>query len=153
MSTKTNRDKDIIYQAILNKLELAVIEELPLLIYNIEEDDDKRYRSILDILIDNKAFSLTQLIINLALTQDKTGLMYDELTRYIDKLNFSMTDVKIYLQSQICFRKISTDHYDELQPNGETIIFPCSEKDSIVDIVRNFKRIEAKILKKNLKEE
>ena len=96
MSTKSHRDRDIIYQAIHNKLELAVIEELPLLIYNIEEED-KSYRSILDILIDNKAFSLTQLIINLALTQDKTGLMYDELTRYIDKLNFSMTDVKIYL--------------------------------------------------------
>ena len=97
MSAKTHRDRDIIYQAIHNKLELAVIEELPLLIYNIEEKDHKRYRSILDILIDNKAFSLTQVIINLALTQDKTGLMYDELTRYIDKLNFSMTDVKIYL--------------------------------------------------------
>jgi precorrin-3B methylase len=97
MSAKIHRDRDIIYQAILNKLELAVIEELPLLIYNIEEEDHKRYRSILDILIDNKAFSLTQVIINLALTQDKTGLMYDELTRYIDKLNFSMSDVKVYL--------------------------------------------------------
>jgi hypothetical protein len=25
--------------------------------------------------------------------------MYDELTRYIDKLNFSMKDVKLYLES------------------------------------------------------
>ena len=72
--------------------------------------------------------------------------MYDELTRYIDKLNFSMKDVKLYLESQICFRRISSEYFDELQPNGDTIIFPCSEKDSIVDIVRDFKRIEAQML-------
>jgi hypothetical protein len=96
MATKNHKERDIIYEAIIHKLELAVIEELPLLLYNIE-DGDKNYRSILDILIDNKAYNLTQLIFNLALTQDKTGLMYDCLTRYIDKLNFSMSDVKIYL--------------------------------------------------------
>ena len=73
--------------------------------------------------------------------------MYDELTRYIDKLNFSMNDVKIYLQSQICFRKISTEHYTERQPNGATIMHPCSSKNTIVDIVRDFKKIEAQMIK------
>ena len=73
-----------------------MIEELPLLIYN-HNLDGKEFKSVLDILIENKAFNLTQLMVSLALSQDKTGFLYEALTPYIVKLNFSMSGVKVYL--------------------------------------------------------
>jgi|LauGreDrversion4_2_1035121.scaffolds.fasta_scaffold44640_4 hypothetical protein len=98
MQTKDYDDREIIYDCLEKKLEVAMIEELPLLIYNHNlEDGGKEYRSVLDILIENKALNLTQLLVNLALNQDKTGFLYEALTPYIEKLNFSMQGVKIYL--------------------------------------------------------
>jgi len=58
-----------------------------------------KYSSVIDILIEKNASSLILSICSAALTQDITGLMYDELTRYIMKLNFSKTFVRSYLAS------------------------------------------------------
>jgi hypothetical protein len=57
------------------------------------------YSSIIEILIEKKAFSLILSICSAALKQDVTGLMYDELTRYLEDLKFSKIFVKNYLAS------------------------------------------------------
>jgi hypothetical protein len=83
MKTQYYEDKHIIYDVLEKKLELALVEELPLLIYNFNLKDAE-YKSVLNILIDNKALNLAQLLVNLALSQDKTGFLYEALTTYIE---------------------------------------------------------------------
>jgi len=56
--TQKYKDKQIIYDALEKKLELSLIEELPLLIYN-HSIDARKYESIIDVLIEDKATSLT----------------------------------------------------------------------------------------------
>jgi len=142
MQTKDYDDREIIYDCLEKKLEVAMVEELPLLIYNHNlEDGGKEYRSILDILIENKALNLTQLLVSLALSQDKTGFLYEALTPYIEKLNFSMQGVKIYLQSQICFRKIGTEHFREKSKYGKLTMTPLNHR-TFLDILKDFKSIE-----------
>lgn len=104
-----------IYDAIQRKLELCGDDELPmpLLIHNLDLSDTKKYSSIIDILIEKKAFSLILSICTTALTQDITGLMYEELALYLEKLNFSKSFVRRYLASEICFGKISSNKYEE----------------------------------------
>ena len=97
MQTKDYADKHIIYDVLEKKFEVALVEELPLLIYNVNLEGTD-FHSVLDILIENKSLNLTQLLVNLALSQDKTGFLYEALTHYMEKLNFSMQGVKIYLQ-------------------------------------------------------
>lgn len=83
MNTKNYEDKHIIYDVLEKKLELALVEELPLLIYNFNLEGAE-YKSVLNILIENKALNLIQLLVNLALSQDKTGFLYEVLTTYIE---------------------------------------------------------------------
>ena len=55
---------------------------MPLLIHNLSVEESK-YQSIIDILIRKNAFSLILSLCSTALKQDITGLMYEELTRYL----------------------------------------------------------------------
>jgi hypothetical protein len=61
--------------------------------------EDTGYSSIIEILIEKKAFSLILSICSTALTQDVTGLMYDEVTRYLESLKFSKSFVRSFLAS------------------------------------------------------
>ena len=99
MATKEYEDCNYIYDAIQSKLELCGDDEqpMPLLIHNLSEE--KNYYSIIDILIEKKAFSLILSICSAALKQDVTGLMYDGLTGHLDKLKFSKSFVRSYLAS------------------------------------------------------
>jgi hypothetical protein len=99
IATKDNKDVQYIYEAIQNKLEKCGVDNLPLLIYDVKNVSEKKYYSVIDILIEKNAFSLILSICSAALTQDVTGLMYDKLTRYIKKLNFSKVFVRSYLAS------------------------------------------------------
>lgn len=81
---------------------------------------------------------------NLALSQDKTGFLYEALTPYMEKLNFSMQGVKIYLQSQICFRKIGGEYFCDKSPHGDLVMHPVNHK-TFLDIIREFPAIEAEI--------
>jgi hypothetical protein len=67
--TKNHAERDHIYSILYKLLEIAEIKELPMLIYNTSVDPNK-YESILDVLIDNKAIKLAQLIVNIAIKQD-----------------------------------------------------------------------------------
>ena len=58
MKTKDYSDRHIIYDVLEKKLEVALVEELPLLIYNLNLDSPKDFRSVLDILLENKALNL-----------------------------------------------------------------------------------------------
>jgi len=49
-----------------------------MLIYNTSLDP-KKYESILDVLIENKAFKLAQLIVSIAIKQDQIGYIYSRL--------------------------------------------------------------------------
>jgi hypothetical protein len=150
MQTKNYADKHIIYDVLEKKLEVALVEELPLLIYNQnlgggeEVGGNGDFHSVLDILIENKALSLTQLLVTLALSQDKTGFLYEALTPYMEKLNFSMQGVKVYLQSQICFRKIGGEHFSDKSPHGEMVMHPLNQR-TFLDIIREFPAIEGEI--------
>jgi hypothetical protein len=64
--TKSHAEKDVIYSVLYKVLEFAEIKELPMLIYNTSVDPNK-YESILDVLIQNKAIKLAQLIVTIAL--------------------------------------------------------------------------------------
>jgi hypothetical protein len=55
--TKTHDEKDLIYSTLYKRLEIAEIKELPMLLYNTSLDPSK-YETILDVLIENKAFKL-----------------------------------------------------------------------------------------------
>ena len=143
MQTKDYADKHIIYDVLEKKLEVALVEELPLLIYNVNLEGTD-FHSVLDILIENKALNLTQLLVSLALSQDKTGFLYEALTPYMEKLNFSMQGVKIYLQSQICFRKIGGEHFSDKSPHGDLVMHPVNHK-TFLDIIREFPAIEGEI--------
>jgi hypothetical protein len=65
-ATKTHAEKDHIYSILYKLLEVADIKDLPMLIYNTSLDPNK-YESILDILIENKAIKLGQLVVRIAL--------------------------------------------------------------------------------------
>jgi hypothetical protein len=64
--TKQHLERDHIYRLFYEKLEIADIVKLPMLIYNISLDSN-RYESIIDILVDNKAIKLAQLIVRIAI--------------------------------------------------------------------------------------
>ena len=66
IGTKNHPERDHIYNVIYKLLEIAEIKELPMLIYNTSLDP-KIYESILDVLIENKAFKLAQLIVSIAI--------------------------------------------------------------------------------------
>lgn len=144
MQTKDYADKHIIYDVLEKRLEVALVEELPLLIHNLNLEGTE-FHSVLDILIENKALSLTQLLVTLALSQDKTGFLYEALTPYMEKLNFSMQGVKIYLQSQICFRKISKEHFNDKSSHDDLVMHPVNHK-TFLDIIREFSAIEGEII-------
>jgi hypothetical protein len=55
-----------------------------------------------------------------------------------------MQGVKIYLKSQICFRKISNAHFTEKSPHGDIVMHPV-DSDNFLDIIRDFKKIEKDI--------
>ena len=66
IGTKNHAEKDLIYSALYKRLEIADIKELPILIYNTSLDSNK-YESILDVLVENKAIKLAQLIVSIAI--------------------------------------------------------------------------------------
>jgi hypothetical protein len=76
--TKKHAEKDHIYSVLYKLLEIAEIKELPMLIYNTSLDPNK-YESILDVLIENKAIKLAQLIVSIAIKQDQIGYIYSRL--------------------------------------------------------------------------
>ena len=64
--TKDHPEKDHIYNVLYKLLEIAEIKELPMLIYNTSLDPNK-YESIIDVMIENKAIKLAQLIVRIAI--------------------------------------------------------------------------------------
>jgi hypothetical protein len=80
--TKNHAEKDHIYSILYKLLEIAEIKELPMLIYNTSVDPNK-YESILDVLIENKAIKLAQLIVSIAIKQDQIGYIYCRLGPYL----------------------------------------------------------------------
>ena len=64
--TKDHAERDHIYNVLYKILEIAEIKELPMLVYNISLDSNK-YESILDVLVENKAIKLAQLIVRIAI--------------------------------------------------------------------------------------
>jgi hypothetical protein len=103
IGTKNHPESDHIYNVIYKLLEIAEIKELPMLIYNTSLDP-KKYESILDVLIDNKAFKLTQLIVSIAIKQDQIGYIYSRIYQYLS--NFSANELQIFFENQIFFFKI-----------------------------------------------
>lgn len=55
--TQKHDEKDLIYSTLYKRLEITEIKELPMLVYNTSLDS-KKYETILDVLIENKAFKL-----------------------------------------------------------------------------------------------
>ena len=66
IGTQNHAEKDLIYSNLYKRLEIADIKELPILIYNTSLDSTK-YESILDVLVENKAIKLAQLIVSIAI--------------------------------------------------------------------------------------
>ena len=120
---------------------------MPLLIYNLNVEDSN-YHSVIDILIRKNAFSLILSLCNTALKQDITGLMYEELTRYLESLNFSKSFVRSYLASEICFGTISVKCFKEFQDDDREIIHPCNDYDTHAEIENKFDVIQAEMLGK-----
>ena len=115
---------------------------MPLLIYNFSRRD-RHYYSAIDILNKNKAYSLILSICSRALSQDvTTGLMYDEVTRYLEALSFNKNLVRSYLGSQICFRSVPTELFEEKQENVSEVLHACSEYETIVELIKDFKNVE-----------
>jgi hypothetical protein len=106
--SKSHPEKDLIYSVLLKLLEIAEIKELPMLIYNTSINPDK-YESILDVLIENKAFKLAQLIVNIAIKQDQIGYIYSRLYDYVSI--FSAYELQLFFENQIFFFKIPEDCY------------------------------------------
>jgi hypothetical protein len=100
IATKNHAEKDLIYSILYKQLEIAEIKELPMLIYNTSEDPDK-YESILDVLIENKAIKLAQLIVTIAIKQDQIGYMYTRLCQYLP--HFSPNELQMFFENQIFF--------------------------------------------------
>ena len=86
IGTKQHPEKDLIYSVLYKLLDIAESKELPMLIYNTSLDTSK-YESILDVLIENKAIKLAQLIMNIAIRQDHFGYIYSRLGPYLKILN------------------------------------------------------------------
>ena len=82
IGTEKHAEKDLIYSVLYKRLEIAEIKELPMLIYNTSLDP-KKYESILDVLIENKALKLAQLIVSIAIKQDQIGYIYSRLYQYL----------------------------------------------------------------------
>jgi hypothetical protein len=80
--TKGHAEKDLIYSVLYKRLEIAEIKELPMLIFNTSVDTNK-YECILDVLIENKAIKLAQLILSIAIKQDSIGYIYNRLGPYL----------------------------------------------------------------------
>jgi hypothetical protein len=80
--TKGHAERDHIYSVLYKLLEIAEAKELPMLIYNTSVDP-KKYETILDVLIDNKAIKLAQLIVSIAIKQDNIGYIYSQLGPYL----------------------------------------------------------------------
>ena len=64
--TKNHAEKDLIYTVLYKRLEISEIKELPMLLYNTSVDANS-YETILDVLVENKAIKLAQLIVNIAI--------------------------------------------------------------------------------------
>jgi len=64
--TKNHPEKDLIYSVLYIRLEIAEIKELPMLIYNTSIDPNI-YETVLDVLIENKAIKLAQLIVSISI--------------------------------------------------------------------------------------
>jgi hypothetical protein len=103
IGTKKHPERDHIYNVLYKLLEIAEIKELPMLIYNTSLDP-KKYESILDVLIENKAFKLAQLIVSIAIKQDQIRYIYSRLYQYLS--NFSANELQIFFENQIFFFKI-----------------------------------------------
>ena len=74
--------------------------------------------------------------------------MYEELTRYLESLNFSKSFVRNYLASEICFGTISVKSYTEFQDDNREIIYHCNDCDTHTEIQNKFRTIEAEMLGK-----
>jgi hypothetical protein len=64
--TKNHAEKDLIYSVLFKRLEIEEIKELPMLLYNTSVDTNS-YETILDVLVENKAIKLAQLIVSIAI--------------------------------------------------------------------------------------
>ena len=106
--TKNHPEKDVIYSVLYKLLEITDIKLLPMLIYNTSVDPNK-YETILDILIENKAIKLAQLIVTIALKQDQIGYIYSRLYDYLSI--FSANELQMFFDNQIFFFKIPEDCY------------------------------------------
>ena len=94
--TKDHAERDHIYNVLYKLLEIAEIKELPMLIYNTSLDPIK-YESILDVLIENKAIKLAQLIVSIAIKQDQIGYIYSRIYQYLP--NFSANEVHMFFEN------------------------------------------------------
>jgi hypothetical protein len=101
--TKNHAEKDLIYSVLYKHLEITEIKDLPMLIYNNSLDPIK-YESILDVLIENKAIKLAQLIVSIAIKQDQIGYIYSRLYQYLEI--FSANELQMVFENQIFFFKI-----------------------------------------------
>jgi len=80
--TKMHSEKDHIYSILYKLLEIAEINEVPMLIYNTSVDPNK-YETILDVLIENKAIKLALLIVSIAIKHDQIGYVYSRIYQYL----------------------------------------------------------------------
>jgi GH15 family glucan-1,4-alpha-glucosidase len=124
IGTKKHPERDHIYNVLYKLLEIAEIKELPMLIYNTSLNP-KKYESILDVLIENKAFKLAQLIVSIAIKQDQIGYIYSRLYQYMS--NFSANELQIFFENQIFFFKIPQDCFKEYQVVKKTLVRPLSD--------------------------
>ena len=124
IGTKKHPERDHIYNVLYKLLEIAEIKELPMLIYNTSLNP-KKYESILDVLIENKAFKLAQLIVSIAIKQDQIGYIYSRLYQYLS--NFSANELQIFFENQIFFFKIPQDCFKEYQVVNKTLVRPLSD--------------------------
>ena len=102
-ATRKHAEKDHIYSVLYKLIEIAEIKELPMLIYNTSLVPNK-YETILDIMIDNKAIKLAQLIVSIAIKQDQIGYIYSRLYQYLSI--FSANEFQMFFENQIFFFKI-----------------------------------------------
>ena len=110
-----------------------------MLIYNTSVDPNK-YECILDVLIENKAIKLAQLIVSIAIKQDHIGHIYNRLGAYL--LIFSENELQSYFESQIFFFKFPEDCYEEYQIVKKTLVRPISNYKNFSEIQRNMKKVE-----------
>jgi hypothetical protein len=106
--TKSHSERELIYSILYKQLEIAEIKDLPMLVYNTSLDPNK-YESILDVLIENKAIKLAQLIASICIKQDYIGYIYNRLYQYLSI--FSANELQMLFENQIFFSKIPIDFY------------------------------------------